>query len=132
MMGDVVKELAEAIDQRRAELGMDVQALSDASGVTRQGLAPLLAGERRRYQDRLKFPVCRALGWSPDSIDRLLRGEPPVVEVANPRPGDVRYATMAMAEDGIRQLGDLTAKVERLEAQVAELRTLLDRREQHG
>jgi len=89
-----VSGMAEAITQRRAELGMDVAALVEASGVTRQGLAPLLRGERKAYQDRLMLGVCQALKWTPDSITRLLRGE-----LAQPvsLPSDARTAEPELA-----------------------------------
>jgi transcriptional regulator with XRE-family HTH domain len=71
---DTDRHLSDAIEQRRLELGLSVQDLANQTGLTREGLRPLLRGERRKYQDRLKLPVCRVLGWSPDSIDRLLAG----------------------------------------------------------
>jgi hypothetical protein len=77
---DVQNErIAAIIRARRIEVGLDtIQALVDATGLTRQGLQPLLRGEVKGYQDRLKIPVCRALGWTPDSIDRLLAGDDPI------------------------------------------------------
>lgn len=72
-----VPGLAEAIKERRIQLNiLSVSDLARAANVTLEGLRPLVAGERRKYQDRLKWPVCEALKWTPDSIDRLLRGEP--------------------------------------------------------
>lgn len=100
--------MADAITERRVSLGMDVRALVEATGLTRQGLAPLLRGERRAYQERLTIAVCRALKWSPDSIARLLRGES--AEPLN-SPGDVGAAP------------GLAARVDRLEAQLLEALT---------
>lgn len=74
-----VPALAEAIDARMAELGIaGPSALAKAAGVTVAGIRPLRQGRRKNYQSRLTGPVCRALGWTPDSIDRILRGEDPV------------------------------------------------------
>lgn len=58
---EIVPGLAEAISRRRRQLGMDVADLVQETGLTRPGLAPLLRGERRNYQDRLTLAVCRAL-----------------------------------------------------------------------
>lgn len=76
------RHLAGAIDKRRKELGLDVQTLAERTGLTRQGLQPILRGDRKRYQDRLKLPLCQALEWTPDSIDRLLDGLEPIVQPA--------------------------------------------------
>lgn len=75
---EIVPTLAEAIETRRKELGLDVADLVTMSGLTRPGLAPLLRGERRAYQDRLTLPICRVLRWRPDSIHRLLDGQSPI------------------------------------------------------
>ena len=76
---DISPRLRDAIEARRAALGIGKSELAERAGVTVQGLAPLRRGEVRAYQDRLKFAVCRVLGWSNDSIDRLMRDEPAVV-----------------------------------------------------
>lgn len=59
-------------------LGLSPSAFAAAAGVTPQGLAPLRRGERKQYQVKLKVGAARALRWSEDSIDRLLRGEEPI------------------------------------------------------
>lgn len=74
---EVSAHLAEAIETRRTELGLSPTAFAEATGLSLQALRNLRRGEVRRYQDRLTMPVTRVLGWTPDSIDRLLRGEPP-------------------------------------------------------
>ena len=80
--------LAEAIESRMREVGiLGPSALAQQAGVTVPGLAPLRRGERRAYQDRRKVSVCAALGWTPDSIDRLLRGDRPEL-TSRPPEGD--------------------------------------------
>ncbi len=77
---EVVGNLAEHMAARMAELGIDsVSELAKLAGVSREGLVPMVRGVRKQYQRRLTRPVCDALGWSHDSIERLLAGEPPVV-----------------------------------------------------
>src|SRR4051794_7135236 len=73
----IVPGLKEAIEARMAELGLTPTKFARAAGLTLPGLAPIRRGARRNYQDKLKLGVCRALHWTPDSVDRLLRGEPP-------------------------------------------------------
>lgn len=109
-MPDVDRHLAGAIEKRRTELGYDVQTLVELTGLTRQGLQPLLRGERKRYQDRLKLPLCKALQWTPDSIDLLLAGGEPV-----PLPDPEQIAVEELA----RRLAALEAGVKRLQGEFA-------------
>lgn len=76
---EVVPGLAEAIEDRRIELELSPGDFAAKAGLTTQALRPIRAGYRRKYQDRLKFGVAAALGWTPESVDRLLRGEPPLL-----------------------------------------------------
>jgi transcriptional regulator with XRE-family HTH domain len=75
---DVVPGMAEAIEERRLERGLTLKAFANTAGVTPQGLVPLRKGYRRNYREKLKIGVCTALGWTADSIDLLLNGQPPV------------------------------------------------------
>jgi transcriptional regulator with XRE-family HTH domain len=115
-------KLAAAIEARRKELGLSVQDIATQAGVTRQGLRPLLKGEERDYQDRLKFPVCRVLGWTNDSIDRILRGGEPVINGGGvvtllPLPGE-RSPIPDIVATLVRQMDELTQLVEALDADV--------------
>lgn len=74
---DTVPGLSEAIERRRLERGLTLKEFAAAAGVTPQGLAPLRKGYRRNYREKLKIGVCTALGWTADSVDRLLKGLPP-------------------------------------------------------
>ena len=74
----IVPELADAIEGRRRQLGLSVGQLARAADLTTEGLRPLRRGEARDYQERTVLNLCRALKWTPDSIDRVLRGESPV------------------------------------------------------
>jgi hypothetical protein len=79
---ELVPALAQQVERRMNELEIDgISALAKVTGVTVQGLQPLLRGERRDYRKNLTGPVCRAFGWSPDSIKRILAGGEPVMEV---------------------------------------------------
>jgi hypothetical protein len=78
---EVVPALRDAIESQRKRLGLSPGALAVAANVTPQGLMSLRKGYRKQYQERLTAGVCRALGWTTDSIDRILAGgEPQLVE----------------------------------------------------
>jgi transcriptional regulator with XRE-family HTH domain len=108
-----VEGMASTIEARRLALGLTVQDLIEQTGLTRPGLAPLLRGERRRYQERLTLPICRALKWTPDSIERLLAGEQPIELEPITRPDELSALRA--------QVGELTTLVSELAATVATL-----------
>lgn len=93
-------------------------ALAAATGLTVQGLAPLLRGDRRRYQKRLTWPVCDAFGWTRDSIGRILDGDKPVLRPTMP--------------DATGSQGDAWARVAELEVENAALREQLAARRLRG
>lgn len=99
---EIVPGMAEAIHARRRQLRIeDVAELVRRTGLTRQGLAPLLAGVRKGYQERTTGPVCRVLRWKPDGIDRLMRGEAPIE----------RDPTTADLDEEISRLAEQTARL---------------------
>lgn len=79
--------LRDRIAERMAKLGLSPTDLETRSGLTGPGLAPIRRGEIRKYQVRLKRSVCKALIWTPDSIDRILDGKEP--QLAEPPAPDV-------------------------------------------
>ena len=118
-----VDGMAELIEARRRALGLTVQDLIEQTGLTRPGLAPLLRGERRRYQERLTLPVCRVLKWTPDSIERLLAGGPPVeIEDAAVIAPDSVAALHEQVDALRRTVDELSREVAVLRAEVADLR----------
>jgi transcriptional regulator with XRE-family HTH domain len=119
--------LADAIKARRLEKGWDIQRFVDETGITRQGLQPLLRGEVRNYQDRLTLAVTKALDWTPDSIERLMRGEPPERTNGPDNPSEALIAEVAdlrmrlvdlqaLADEAMPAIEELTRRVVRLEA----------------
>ena len=105
-----VERMANTIEARRLALGLTVQDLIELTGLTRPGLAPLLRGERRKYQERLTLPVCRALKWTPDSIERLLSGEDPIELEPVVQPDELA-AVRAQVGELSRMVADLAATV---------------------
>jgi transcriptional regulator with XRE-family HTH domain len=116
-----VDGMASTIEARRLALGLTVQDLIEQTGLTRPGLAPLLRGERRRYQERLTLPICRVLRWTPDSIERLLSGQEPIELEPIIRPDELAELRERVGEL-TRMVGELAASVESLGHEVAQLR----------
>lgn len=74
---EVLPGLAEAIERRRLAVGLGKGHLASAAGLSREGLAPLLKGYRRAYNDSTIIGLARALRWEVDWYERLQHGEPP-------------------------------------------------------
>lgn len=115
-MGGVNERLRDSVEARRKELGLSPTKLAEAAGVTLQGLAPIRRGEVRRYQERLTGPLCAALGWTPDLIERILAGDEP--ELAS---GPVLLFLPDVADE-VAELRELVtmheARIESLQRQV--------------
>lgn len=108
MEREIAPGMAEAIAARMKELDLYPAALIEATGLTGPGIMPVRKGERKAYQARLTGPLCKALGWTPDSIERLMRGEPPV---------ELR-STVKPAEHDADPLSALQAQVNDLSAEL--------------
>lgn len=108
---EISPELAEHIESRMSELGLGPSALAAATGLSLTILGQVRKGYRKRYQDRLKWPICDALGWTRDSIDRILDGGKPV------------YATRPAGD--AEMLAELLDEIRLLRADVQNLRVQL-------
>lgn len=117
----IVPELADAIEGRRRQLGLSVGQLARAADLTTEGLRPLRRGEARDYQERTVLNLCRALKWTPDSIDRVLRGESPV-EDGDAAPVGNLEERLAAIEEQLTRLARVPAVLEQL---MATLQTLV-------
>jgi transcriptional regulator with XRE-family HTH domain len=62
---------------RMTQLAMDQQDVVNVSGVSRGTVGPILNGEGGNYRPKNLAKICAALGWTPDSIDRILEGREP-------------------------------------------------------
>jgi transcriptional regulator with XRE-family HTH domain len=86
-----------AIRDRIAELDVLQRELSERSGVSMATWSKLLNGPNEMFDKKTLRAAARSLGWSPDSIDRLLAGQDPIVETPDPSPP---AAPLAMAASG--------------------------------
>jgi hypothetical protein len=113
---EICTALAEHIQQRMDELDLDPTKLAAASGLSLPGLANVRKGYRRAYQKRLTIPLCRALKWTPDSIDRILAGgEPIVMDATTPSEDELMTSAEIRAEVARRDAAE-AAFSERLAA----------------
>ncbi len=112
---EIVPALAEHIERRMTELRLDPNGLAEATGLSLTVLQQLRKGYRKKYQRRLTWPVCETLGWTADSIERILRGEEPVLTVT---PRGESYATRKWVTEQLALLG---GEIQLLRSEVAEL-----------
>lgn len=123
------QRVGDAIQTRMVELSIgpaDVQALG---GPTGKPLTNYLAGTPIKRRD-VKRRLCKALGWAPNSIDRIVAGEEPTVVTDNPGEATADEAprsALALLEAMENQMGDLEGSVSAIDEKIANLRsTFLD------
>lgn len=97
------------IQQRMADLRMGVVDLARASGLSEKHIRTLLndGPEVAVPRETTRWALCDALGWTPESIDRILTGQEPGVVDADDS-GEVSPLT------------ELAGRVAEIEAQVEE------------
>lgn len=108
--------VAHLVRSRRAELDLT----QDDLGVSKAVASALENGRQVSYTTRTLARVCRALGWTPDSIDRIIvGGEPepvptwPAVDVDDGHQVDADVASAIL---------ELQARIAAIEVELAELR----------
>jgi hypothetical protein len=74
---DLVPGMAEAVEKRRWDLGLNPSAFAEAAGLTLPGTMPVRKGVRRNYEEKTRRGIARALQWPIDWYERLLAGEDP-------------------------------------------------------
>lgn len=96
---------------RRQELdlvGRDIES----GGISTSVLSLIENARKDRYETRLLRRLAATLAWTPDSIDRILRGEPPLEQPLDRRAPD---AAPAGLEGKVRRLSPAQrAKIEAL------------------
>lgn len=68
--------VSRAINERLMELGWTQKELERRSGVSDTTLRNLQHARADNYRPAVLAAVSRALGWPPEAIDRISRGEP--------------------------------------------------------
>lgn len=121
--------VADAIRQRMRELGINQAELIRRSGVSDTTLRKALKGEPVKAVQK-RYDLARALGWTPDSIDRLTAGEEPVEEkglyLTEAEAGEVERA-LTTATQLAAALDKLLATTEAMRARIKELEDQQDR-----
>lgn len=102
--------MAEAIQKRADQLGVNPSLFEELSNLTGPGLAPVRKGAKRAYQPKTIRGVAVALRWPLDWYERLVAGED--------------WTTFPDTEHPHAPLSP-EQRISRLEAQLAELRTMV-------
>lgn len=71
------ERLADAVRQRIVELSINAAELARRAGVSAAYISVMLSGTEKTYRTMDAAKVSAALGWTPDSVQRVLRGEEP-------------------------------------------------------
>lgn len=106
------ERLAKLVRARRKQLRMTQAQLGAESGTSEPTVRHLEAQVRQTFSDDTLIAISKALGWSPDSIDRVLAGNEPVVDAGlaggyeRERDEDIRelLATVAALERRVAEL----------------------------
>lgn len=72
------KRVGERIKERIPEIGINKSIVGKRGGPTLQPLNEYIAG--KRVSKKKVVGLCKALDWSTDSIERILKGQPPKVQ----------------------------------------------------
>lgn len=110
-----VQDLADSIARRLAELGWNQAELVRQSGVSAYTVRKMMAGEEVGYRVDVKRKIAVALGWTPDSLDRTLRGDEPMV--AKLPAGFAAKLSLDISDLPASDQAIVTAMVERLRQQ---------------
>lgn len=78
MSTETIEAMALAIDKRMAELDLSPSDLVRDTGFSWTTIGKVRRGERINYSRKLKSKLCRALEWTPNSIDLMFQGDPPI------------------------------------------------------
>jgi DNA-binding XRE family transcriptional regulator len=110
--------VAETVKRRRLELDLSQRAAAIAADTS-----PTTWGNLEKHSQRVdplsRTKICRALGWTLDSIDRILDGgEPEEAEGFAPLPSmDEVAGRLTTLEEGLAGLrADVRAQLERIES----------------
>ena len=104
MTDDGWARLGEAIRDRRRALGMSQLELAQAAGISEAMLRVIERARRTNVRPATLGAVARALGWTRDSVDRVLAGGDPVLD-----------------EDRDRSVAELKRQVAELQARLDEV-----------
>ena len=91
---EITEEVSGAVRERRESLRLSQNDAAARAGLSAGIWNMLENGRRESIRARTAKQIAEALGWTPDSIERLARGEEPV-EAAPERP-----AVYASTADG--------------------------------
>lgn len=103
------KQIGDLIESFVTHEGLTWERFYDVSGVSEATVSKIRKGEPIVRRDK-RAEICRVLGWTGDSIDRILRGEEPV---AVTRPIARREGQSVLESQRLRR--DLDALTDRID-----------------
>lgn len=103
------KRVAERVRTRRDdELGLTQEQLAARAEVGTATIRLIETAGRKRYNRSTLRQVSQALGWTPDSIDRVARGDEPLLTEPSTPATDEAYeklrAELQLLRDDVEQL----------------------------
>lgn len=72
-----MQRVAAAVVERRGSATQDEVVAKAGSGLSKPVLSIIENARQDSFKPRTLLALCRGLGWTPDSIDRILDGQPP-------------------------------------------------------
>jgi transcriptional regulator with XRE-family HTH domain len=117
MPSDDWRQVGDAVRTRRLQLGLTQERAAELAGpsVSYATWRVLERVGRDAYREATLIGVCAALRWSMDSIDRILRGQPPI-ETPEDVPQGLSYRVVDAPEETVAlidRLGELVAELGR-------------------
>lgn len=116
-MTDDWAQVGQRVKARRQELRMTQLALATAAGTSESTIRVLESARRVPATPALRA-ISQALGWTPDSIERLAAGDEP----AEPEPGAAPAEVAAELQALRDQISVLSERIEELFSQRADRR----------
>lgn len=123
MASEAWKRVARAVRQGREQLGLTQAELASKAGVSEPTIRVLETARRTGYQRATLREIASALGWTPDSIDRILDDKPPVESVPSSS-GDDHLSLAERAE-----IAAMKATIEAMRRDIEEIQRREDERE---
>lgn len=112
-MTDLPADAKETIKARRLALKMTQKVAAQLAGIAGTTWNTVEKGHSGG-DDLTRAAMSQALGWTPDSIDRLARGEPPIVAAGGPTGGadPATAQELALLIETVNEQGEMIARLE--------------------
>lgn len=128
------QKLADLLRERREEQGLSQRDLADAAGTTDRLISAIERTERTTFKPHKLRAIAKAVGWTGDSVNRILTGKEPVdasEETAEPFRREMlldraERDTLDRIVQLERQLAVLHQRQDVMQDEIARLRSLVE------